>query len=104
MKLVNLKCPECSAQLKVDPSREFIYCEYCGTKILLDREEKVTRTIDEAAIRQAEADIRKAEAEEKIELKKIRADQINGIILLIMMIVLIISLFLLFYYGDKTLM
>lgn len=65
MKLVNLKCPECGAQLKVDPNRQFVYCEYCGTKILLDKEEKTTRIIDEAAIR-------KAEAEEKIRIQEIK--------------------------------
>lgn len=66
MKLINLKCPECNAPLKVDPNREFIYCEYCGAKILLDKEEKVSRTIDEA-------EIRKAEAQEKIQIEEIKA-------------------------------
>lgn len=66
MKLINLKCPECNAPLKVDPNREFIYCEYCGAKILLDKEEKVSRTIDEA-------EVRKAEAEEKIRIEEIKA-------------------------------
>lgn len=81
MKLINLKCPECNAPLKVDPNREFIYCEYCGAKILLDKEEKVSRTIDEA-------EIRKAEAQEKIRIEEIKADQnelkIGAIVLLVL--------------------
>lgn len=81
MKLINLKCPECNAQLKVDPSREFIYCEYCGTKILLDKEEKITRNIDEA-------EIRKAEAEERIRIKEIESDEKSSKISLIMMAII----------------
>lgn len=88
MKLINLKCPECNAPLKVDPNREFIYCEYCGAKILLDKEEKVSRTIDEA-------EVRKAEAQEKIRIEEIKAssnekkiDMIEMIAILVMALLL----------------
>ena len=30
MKLIDLTCPHCNAQLTVDDSRQFIFCEYCG--------------------------------------------------------------------------
>lgn len=95
MKLVNLKCPECGAQLKVDPNREFVYCEYCGTKILLDKEEKITRTIDEAAIR-------KAEAEEKIEIQKTKSDQQTLKFLGILSLVLVILIFCMIIYMNHS--
>ena len=88
MKLINLKCPECNAPLKVDPNREFIYCEYCGAKILLDKEEKVSRTIDEA-------EIRKAEAQEKIRIEEIKANSDEKKIDLIEIVVIIVMAFLL---------
>lgn len=34
-KMVVLKCPSCSADLTLDDSREFGFCQYCGTKIQL---------------------------------------------------------------------
>ena len=38
MKLIEFKCPACGADLKADPSREMMYCEYCGKKLILDDE------------------------------------------------------------------
>lgn len=33
--MIALKCPSCSANLTLDDSREFGFCQYCGTKIQL---------------------------------------------------------------------
>ncbi len=68
--LVSFKCPQCGAVLSVDSTREFSFCEYCGTKVLLKNEnEYIYRTIDEAGIRQAETDrivkMRQLEMEER---------------------------------------
>lgn len=38
MKLIPLKCPNCGAQLTVDTNKESVYCEHCGTRILIDDE------------------------------------------------------------------
>ena len=40
MKLVKLECPNCKAPLEIDQDRLFVFCQYCGTKILLDDEEQ----------------------------------------------------------------
>ena len=93
MKLINLKCPECNAPLKVDPNREFIYCEYCGAKILLDKEEKVSRTIDEA-------EIRKAESQEKIRIEEIKADQNELKTTAILIVACLIFVVILFGFGQ----
>ena len=37
MSLIALKCPQCGADLEIDSDREFMYCEYCGTKVLRDK-------------------------------------------------------------------
>lgn len=34
MGLVACKCPQCSADLEFDESRDFMFCQYCGSKIL----------------------------------------------------------------------
>ena len=36
MKLIPLKCPNCGAQLNVNASKESVYCEHCGTRIMID--------------------------------------------------------------------
>ncbi len=55
--LVSVKCPQCGAALSVDSTREFSFCDYCGTKVLIKNEnEYIYRTIDEAGIQQAETD------------------------------------------------
>ena len=38
MKLITLTCPTCGAQMEVNPEREAIICNYCGNKMLIDRE------------------------------------------------------------------
>ncbi len=37
MALVAMKCPNCSANIELDDSREFGFCSYCGTKVMQER-------------------------------------------------------------------
>jgi DNA-directed RNA polymerase subunit RPC12/RpoP len=70
IKVISIKCPECGASLSVESTREFLFCQYCGTKVMLNNEnEHIYRTIDEAGIKQAETDrmvkMRQLDMEEK---------------------------------------
>ena len=38
MKLITLTCPKCGAQMEVNSELEAIICNYCGNKMLIDRE------------------------------------------------------------------
>ena len=38
MKLVDLKCPHCGAQLEVDADKYVAVCEYCGAEMLIEDE------------------------------------------------------------------
>ena len=38
MKIFEFNCPACGANLKCDTSRDVMYCEYCGKKLILDDE------------------------------------------------------------------
>ena len=38
MKIIPIVCSNCGAQLDVKGNREFVYCEYCGTKLFIDDE------------------------------------------------------------------
>ena len=70
VQLIAVKCPACGADISVESTREFSFCTYCGTKILMNNEnEHIYRNIDEARIKEAETDrmirLRELELEEK---------------------------------------
>lgn len=37
MGLVAMKCPSCGADIQLDDSREFGFCNFCGTKVMQDK-------------------------------------------------------------------
>ncbi len=46
-----VKCPSCGADLTVkDGNREFMFCEYCGSKVRLDDYQETHRFVDEAKV------------------------------------------------------
>lgn len=70
--VTNIKCPDCGATLSIEEGRNQMFCSYCGSSILITNEnEHIYRNIDEAKVKQAEAEIKKAEAEKAIKLKKL---------------------------------
>ena len=36
MKLINMICPHCGAQLEIEEGRKQAYCGHCGSKLLID--------------------------------------------------------------------
>ncbi len=38
MALVSLRCPRCGGDIELDDSREFGFCQYCGNRIMIQRE------------------------------------------------------------------
>ena len=38
--MLQLKCPNCGADITLDVTRDFGFCSYCGTKVLLDEYKK----------------------------------------------------------------
>ena len=71
MKVISLKCPECSASLSVEESRDQLFCQYCGAKIVLQNEnERIYRRIDEA-------DVKRSETERLIRLKELEMEAVK---------------------------
>ena len=68
--LVSLKCPECNAALAIEEGRKHCFCQYCGTKILIDdgSTTHTYRKIDEARIKEAEV-------RERIRLKELSLEE-----------------------------
>ena len=46
MAFIQLKCPNCGANLNIENNREIAFCEFCGCKILLQETINVKHTID----------------------------------------------------------
>ena len=46
MKLIDTTCPSCGATLTVDKEKGNVFCQYCGTQLLLDDEVKRVRYDD----------------------------------------------------------
>lgn len=65
-------CPSCGASLSFeDKNKDFGFCQYCGTKIMLDDYRSTHRIVDEARIQEAENEriirMREMDIEEKEE-------------------------------------
>lgn len=70
VEFISVKCPSCGADLSVEHGRGITYCNYCGTKIMIQNDrEHVYRSIDEARIKEVESEqllrLRELEIEEK---------------------------------------
>lgn len=76
MRLISMKCPEYKANLSVEGGRKYCFCQYCGTKIMLE-DDRVNKTYytyrNEARIRQAEID--REIALKKLEIEKLKVEQ-----------------------------
>ena len=73
MKLISLTCPNCNANLdNIDPNLKQCYCQYCGTKIMLDDGtiRKETHIYDEAKILATEYDEKRKLRELELEREK----------------------------------
>lgn len=75
MIVVNVKCPSCGADISVDKDRKFIFCEYCGTKVLVKDENVFTqRHIDDAEVIRAETE-RMVQMQKIDEQRRIREEE-----------------------------
>lgn len=74
IKMVAMKCPQCGADLEIDPTRKTIFCNYCGAKILIQNDNEYVfhyRTTDDADVERAETD--RMVKKHQIELSRMRA-------------------------------
>lgn len=109
MKIIKLKCSSCGAALEVEEDLEFCLCEYCGSKVLIDRgaeyyshELERTKTDQEHEINKRKAQyehIKEMEELEK-EKEKIRSDNKEILHIFLFMSFLIIILIALYVYEE----
>ena len=96
MKLINLRCANCGAELQIDAERKQAFCTYCGTKLLVDDESIhiTNRIIDEARLKEAEIRLKELEyqhekelREETIRQEQKKSERISVIVFLIALVV-----------------
>ncbi len=97
MKIISQVCPNCGAQLQVDPSRGHAFCQYCGSKLLFDDGSTTIninqRIIDEARLKEAEVRLKELEYRKEITDAYAREKKSWTTIILIYAAVLAVSLF-----------
>lgn len=63
--LISLKCKSCGAQLKMSENQELLYCEFCGSKVLIDDE-----ATEESRLHRVKLKSKKELDEHNLEYKK----------------------------------
>lgn len=105
MNLKSFNCPNCGASLEPLDDARFMFCQYCGMKIVMDdieyyRENSKTQR---EKIR-ADKEVRKVEAQHKAEVEKEREKRLKSEsedkTALIIILALLIFLALLFFIGP----
>lgn len=78
MNKINFKCPQCGGNLDVDENREFVFCQFCGHKIMLDQMSK------------SELEINRMEHEETMKDKSLKEDKMTYIILGVVVVAVVV--------------
>ena len=102
MEFVQMKCPNCNADLDIDEGIDSFYCKYCGTKILVNGQSKHVvnakakiRMMDKLGDMQKELHRAQAErARRKAEEAKKVLPWLLGIFLFVIILSLSIAFFL----------
>ena len=74
MRIAELKCPYCGADLQIEEDRKDCFCEYCGSHLYFDDENRTFTKIirDEAKLKELEIE---EENRKKKEIKDQRASK-----------------------------
>lgn len=95
MTTVSLKCENCGADLEVDKNREFCLCSFCGSKIMIEKEEYIYRLVDEAKLKELEYSRLAEEKNRKLEEEKQKRKFKIKLILLVIWMIIVAALFIL---------
>jgi len=82
-----MKCPACGGDLNIETDRDYLFCQFCGAKLMRDDQriviEHIERKIDEAKIRQIEFEEKKLTTETFSKKRMWIAINVIGVIMLI---------------------
>ena len=102
VKVISIKCPECSAILDVEEGREEVFCTYCGNKIKVQNEnEYIYRHVNDAEVYRAETDRLVRMKELELAEKRRMASENSKKTSFVLSIISIVIGILLFIIGYK---
>ncbi len=108
IQLVSCKCPECKAEIEIKSDKEYAFCPYCGTKLLIHNDNVTTHYEYKYQYNYDEAKRIKVEADERIKNRKLdiaektEKRKITGIVLYIVFCAIMCAASLLFYFFAKS--
>ena len=108
IQLISCKCPECKAELELNSSKEYAYCPYCGTKLLIHNdnisahyEYKYQYKCDETKRAKIEADERIKNRKLDITEKNTKRKNISIILYVIFCAIMCLASFLCFLFAKS---
>lgn len=95
-KVIETKCPGCGAMVRLDERQKQAFCNYCGSPVTVENtSERVTRKIDEAALKRAETEqlirLKELELQERRERKAEGRKKAMGVASVPLVVVLLIA-------------
>lgn len=97
VKLVPMTCPNCKATIEIDTTKDFCFCTYCGTKILVNddstRTVNINAKIDHRYTERNETEIERIKSNERADIRKFKAkenDNKSSLIIFIVMAALVV--------------
>lgn len=102
MNMIQLKCPNCGADLEVEDGLDSFFCKYCGTKIVLEDQSPAAytaKTVKHIADRLL--DQREARRLQEIEDKKKHDKEVNMIMIVGIILIFLIA-FLAIFVAPHT--
>lgn len=105
IKMIPVTCPRCNASIDVDANRDYCFCTYCGTKILMEDDSIKTINLNYHYTKTDEAKIEKTKSNERIRLRELQSMDAEkkwvGIAYLAIMAILFIYLATYHYIEDR---
>ena len=90
IEFIKLKCPSCGADLNVDSSLDICYCQYCGSRILIDGQSDTIINAKKEIEMQKET--HRAEKEEREFKEKVSKKAEKEVIIMAVVMLIVCSL------------
>jgi DNA-directed RNA polymerase subunit RPC12/RpoP len=75
LEIIQLRYPNCNAELHVENGLDTFYCQHCGTKIVLSEHPDIIRAKADMHIADTNAEIEKARLQHELDLKKFEEEK-----------------------------
>lgn len=102
--ILSLRCPNCSANLNIQPEKQICFCPYCGTKIHFDdgNREITYRYVDEAQLQKLHLEQAKVKSQENYHSTSYKSSLYLKITLALVWIISLIFFSIISYFTTDS--